>query len=96
MNYKDLQEAIRILGLGERASIGEIKARHKLLVKRYHPDTGNDCDGEMIRKVNAAYRIVLDYVSVYRFSFTEHDFYDQNPEARIWRQFTDDALWGTK
>ena len=50
----------------------------------------------MIRKVNAAYRIVLDYVSEYRFSFAEQEFYDQNPEERIWRQFADDPLWGKR
>jgi len=94
MTFADLQEAIRILGLGERASIREIKARHRELVKRHHPDTGNSSDPEMIRQVNAAYRVLLDYVSGYRFSFAENEFYDQNPEERIWMQFADDPLWG--
>ena len=93
MKYSDLQEAIRVLGVGERASLSEIKARHKVLVKRYHPDAGNDSDQEMIRNVNSAYRMVIDYVSEYRFSFAEQEFYDQNPEERIWRQFADDPLW---
>ena len=48
----------------------------------------------MIRKVNAAYRTVFDYVSEYRFSFAEDEFYEQNPEERIRRQFADDPLWG--
>jgi curved DNA-binding protein CbpA len=96
MTYNELQEAIRVLGVGEKASISEIKTRHRVLVKRYHPDAGNDSDQEMIRKVNAAYRIVLDYVSEYRFSFAEQEFYDQNPEERIWRQFADDPLWGKR
>ena len=96
MTYNELQEAIRVLGVGERASIGEIKTRHRVLVKRYHPDACNNSDQEMIRKVNAAYRVVLDYVSEYRFSFAEQEFYDQNPEERIWRQFADDPLWGKR
>ena len=94
MTYADLQKALRILGLGERATLKEIKARHRELVKRHHPDTGNASDPEMIRKVNAAYRMVFDYVSAYRFSFAEAEFYEQNPEERIWRQFADDQLWG--
>ncbi|OGU13547.1 MAG: molecular chaperone DnaJ [Geobacteraceae bacterium GWC2_53_11] len=93
MTYADLQEALRILGLGERASLKEIKARQRALVKRHHPDTGNSSDPEMIRKVNAAYRIVSEYVSAYRFSFAEDEFYEQNPEERIWMQFADDPLW---
>lgn len=94
MTYAELQESLRVLGLGERSTLGEIKTRHRQLVKRHHPDSGNAGDPEMIRKVNAAYRIVLDYVSEYRFSFAEEEFYEQNPEERIRRQFADDPLWG--
>ncbi|MFZ2948704.1 MAG: J domain-containing protein [Desulfuromonadaceae bacterium] len=96
MTYADLHEALLVLGLGERASIKEIKVRHRELVKRHHPDTGNSDDPEMIRKVNSAYRVLLDYVAAYRFSFAEDEFYEQNPEARIWWQFADDPLWGKK
>lgn len=94
MSYADLQEAIRVLGLGERASLGEIKTRHRELVKRHHPDTGNAEDSATIREVNAAYRFILDYVNAYRFSFGEDEFYEQNPEERIRHQFADDPLWG--
>jgi DnaJ-class molecular chaperone len=96
MTYNDLQEALRVLGLGERASLKEIKARHRELVKRHHPDSGNASEPEIIRQVNAAYRIVYDYVSAYRFSFAEDEFYEQNPEERILMQFADDPLWGKK
>jgi len=58
--------AWRVRGLEERTTLKEIKARHKTLVKRYHLDTGNTNEPEMIQKVNAAYKIVLDYVAVYR------------------------------
>jgi len=93
MTYIDLQKALQVLGLSKRATLKEIKVRHRALVKRYHPDTGNASDPEMIQKVNAAYRILLDYVTEYRFSFEEDEFYEQNPEARIWMQFADDPLW---
>lgn len=96
MSYADLQEAIRVLGVGDRATIREIKTRHRDLVKRYHPDTGNTAEPEMIRQVNAAYRVLLDYVSGYRFSFAEDEFYEQNPEERIRMQFADDPFWGKK
>ena len=96
MTYADLQEARRVLGLEERTSLKEIKARHKELVKRYHPDTGNSNEPEMIRKVNAAYRIIQDYVAVYRFSFSQEEFYEQNPEERLRQQFAHDPVWGAK
>ena len=94
MTYYDLQEALRVLGLGERATLKEIKTRHRELVKRYHPDTGAMDDPDTIRQVNAAYKILRDYVSGYRFSFAENEFYEQNSDARIWMQFADDPLWG--
>jgi DnaJ-class molecular chaperone len=66
------------------------------LVKRYHPDAGDADDPDMIRKINAAYTVIQDYLSGYQFSFTEGEFYEQNPEARLWQQFADDPLWGRK
>ena len=96
MTYAELQEALLVLGLDQRAALKEIKARHRELVKRHHPDTGNAGDPETIRKVNAAYRTVSDYVSAYRFSFAEEEFYEQNPEQQMWRQFADVPLWGNK
>jgi DnaJ-class molecular chaperone len=96
MTYSDLQEALRVMGLGESATLREIKSRHKELVKRHHPDTGNTNEPEMIRKVNAAYQIVLDYVTAYHFSFAQEEFYKQNPEERLWQQFADDPVWGRK
>jgi len=94
MTYADLQEARIVLGLGERATLKEIKTRHRELVKRHHPDTGNTDDPETIRKVNAAYRVLIDYVTAYHFSLAEDEFYEQNPEERLMRQFMDDPLWG--
>lgn len=89
MTYADLQEALRILGLGERTTLRDIKSRHRELVKRHHPDAGNMSEPDAIRKINAAYRIVMDYVSEYRFSFAENEFYEQNPEERVRNQFMD-------
>ncbi|MDD2733706.1 MAG: J domain-containing protein [Desulfuromonadaceae bacterium] len=96
MTYAELQEALRVLGLDKRATLKKIKTRQRELAKRHHPDTGNASDPEIIRQVNAAYRILLDYVSAYSYSFAEDEFYEQNPEERIWMQFSDDPLWGKK
>jgi DnaJ-class molecular chaperone len=93
MTYHELKLALEVFGLGERATLREIKSRHRELAKRHHPDAGNE-DAEPMRKVNAAYRVLLDYVSQYSFSFGEEEFYEQNPEERLRRQFMDDQLWG--
>ena len=94
MTYEELQESLRILGLGQRCSLKEIRSRHRQLVKRHHPDAGNGDDPEPIRRVNAAYRILTDYVTEYRFSFAEEEFYEQNPGERIRQQFMDSPWWG--
>ena len=96
MNYAELQESLLVFGLGERATREEIRARHRELVKRYHPDAGGEHDHEQIRRVNAGYGVLLDYVESYRFSFAEYEFYEQNPDERLRRQFMNDPLWGGK
>jgi len=79
----DLKTSLQLFGFGERDSLREIKARYRALVKRRHPDTDKDSDPETIRQVNAAYRVLTDYVKEYCFSFTEEGFYEQNPEERM-------------
>ena len=96
MTKEELCEAVQILGLRDRLTLNEIKKRHRELVKRYHPDAGNDDDPEKIRKVNAAYRTILDYITEYEFSFEKREFYEQNPEERLRMQFMDVPLWGKK
>ena len=94
MTHAELQEALRTLGIRERSTIREITSRHRELVKRYHPDSGYVAEEETIRSINAAYRLLLDYIEEYRISFTEDEFYEQNPEERIRQQFMTDPLWG--
>lgn len=94
MTYAELQESVAILGLGERCSLKGIKSRYHELVKRCHPDAGNN-DAEVdIRRINEAYRNLMDYVGDYRFSFAEEEFYEQNPDERLRNQFMTDPLWG--
>ncbi len=96
MDYAELQAALKAFGLGERATLKEIKDRHRELVKRYHPDGGEVGDHQAIQEVNAAYGVLRDYIAGYRFSFAEAEFYEQCPEERLRHQFGDDPLWGRK
>lgn len=96
MTFGELQDALRVLGLGERATMKEITVRHRELVKKYHPDNGMVADNERIREINAANRLIFDYLKEYRFSFSEEEFYEQNPEERVRQQFMTDPLWGKR
>lgn len=94
MTFAELREALAVFGLEDRVTLREIRARHRELVKRHHPDVGGEDSGDRIRKINAAYKLIMEYVASYRFSFAEDEFYEQNPEERIRRQFMDDPVWG--
>ena len=95
MEYRELLKAKDVLGLGERATRGEIKGRFRDLARRYHPDTGVEPDRERIREINAAHHLIMEYVGEYRFSFTHEEFLEQNPEERLREQFSSDGLWRT-
>jgi DnaJ-class molecular chaperone len=93
MEYEELRQALEILSLSEKATLRDIKARHRDLVKRFHPDAGGG-EPERIRQINAAYGVLLAYCRDYRFSFTHEEFLAQNPEKRLQQQFAQDPIWG--
>ena len=93
MDYRELKKAIALFGLGERATLNQIKARHRDLAKTHHPDHGEPSAPEMIREINSAYELLCDYCQNYRFSFSEEEFLEQHPEERLRRQFGWDPVW---
>lgn len=56
----DLATAYQTLGLQRDAPADEIKARYRLLVRRYHPDVRGTGNSQKFILVNAAYALVLD------------------------------------
>lgn len=94
MTFAELEAARRLFDLPERATLREIKARHRALVKRFHPDAGGTAEAEPIRRINTAYRVLAEYCAGYRFSFCREEFYEQQPEERLREQFAQDPVWG--
>jgi len=93
MTYRQLREALEVFGLGDRATMVQLKARHRELVKAHHPDQGLCKDPEAIRNINKAHKIIMDYCQSYRFCFSEEEFLAQTPTERIKRQFGWDPVW---
>jgi len=93
MQYTDLVAALQVFAITQPTSLTQLKARHKELVKQYHPDTGCT-DNDKIRQINSAYSILARYCCDYRFSFSHDEFMEQNPEERLREQFADDPVWG--
>jgi hypothetical protein len=96
MTYRNLQDALAVFGIGERATLKQIKARHRALAKIHHPDRGKSDDPLAMQQVNAAYKLLLAYCEGYRFCFSEAEFLEQVPEERLRRQFGWDPVWGGK
>lgn len=94
MTYEDLQEALVELDLPPQATLQLIRERHRQLVREHHPDRGGAAGNEKIRRINAAYRVINDYLSRYRFDFSRKTFMELYPEEKLRRQFYDVGLWG--
>ena len=94
MAYQDLKAALGTFDITERATIEQIKQRHRELVKRHHPDQSDVADLSLIRKINVAYEILTTYCAAYRYCFSEEEYLEQNPGERLRRQFNPDPLWG--
>jgi hypothetical protein len=50
-------EARALLGLGDRAGVGEVRDAHRRLIARVHPDAGGSA--ELATRVNAARDVLL-------------------------------------
>jgi curved DNA-binding protein CbpA len=57
---QQIVDPYRALGVARSATDLEIKAAHRKLVKRYHPDTGSKSDTERFLRVQEAYRVLAD------------------------------------
>lgn len=95
-----IREAADILGIGERASIREIRARYHALVKEWHPDVSDygskDTHDTMVR-INDAYTILMEYCVQYGISFRPEDIRQNGGGAPMdaWmEQYGDDPIWG--
>jgi len=97
--FKDIDEARKILGLGEIATVLEIKERYHKLSLKNHPDKCTDkskseCE-ELFKRINSAYRTLMSYCDSYRYSFTEEDVKEVTGEAfteEHFKRFYDDFI----
>jgi len=98
-NYREIDEARKLIELPERATMQEIKANYRRLMRKWHPDRCGDNSYqcvEMTKKLIAAHEILIAYCKHYRFSFTEEEVAHYSSGEDWWiRRFGDDPLWGS-
>ncbi len=75
-DFKAIEEARKLMGLGEEATQGEIKNAYRKLAHSCHPDKQPDVgedNGERMKRLNKAYKLLVDYCASYKYSFREED-----------------------
>lgn len=76
-DFRKIDEARKILGLGEYATFGEIKEAYRKMVMQYHPDKCRESEKkmceEMFRRIENAHNVLKEYCAACRFSFKEQD-----------------------
>jgi len=83
--FENIDKARKTLGLGETATLAEIKEAYRRLSLKYHPDKCADeekqlCE-EMFKKINKANETLMSYCASYRYSFAEKDVKEVTGEA---------------
>lgn len=92
MNFEELDEARKTLGLGVKASMREVKNAFRKLSKKHHPDMG----GQMkdFKGVCRAYETMMEYIKGYEYSFKIEDVQAQYPEIALEKCFGHDWVGG--
>lgn len=95
INFKQIDGARKILGLGESATLREIKKAYRDLSKKYHPDRCGkkkmkECD-EKMKEINNAYKVLTRYCESYRYSFGREDVKDFY--SKYMKSFAEDWMW---
>jgi curved DNA-binding protein CbpA len=76
-SFEEIDEARRLLELGEVSTLKEIKTVYRRKASRYHPDkcaSGTISESEeMMKRLNQAYKLLQDFCNNYRYTFREED-----------------------
>ena len=88
--FEEIDEARRLLELGEAATLKEVKDSYQRLAHRHHPDkheSATEEDKEMMKKLNWAYKVLTDYCTDYNYSFKKEKVVKTYPNEEDWRKW---------
>jgi len=99
-NFEQINEARKLLGLGEDATLEEIKESFRKFAFKYHPDRCKDkkkkeCE-EMFKKINHANEMLMSYCAGYKYSFKEKDVKRNTMDREFYKHLKKfyDGWWG--
>ena len=86
-DFAEINKSRKILGLGETATLKQIKKAYQKSALKYHPDRCKDkkrkeCE-EMFKKINHANEVLMAYCAGYRYSFEEEDVKGVSPDEEF-------------
>ena len=97
-NFDEIEEARKLLGLGETATLKEIKTAYRGMAQRHHPDKQGGAEtgeNEIMKRLNRAYKLLMDYCADYKYSFRQEDVarvYPEEEDFRAWRDKWFDSI----
>ena len=87
-NFEEIDKARKLLGLGDAVTLKEIKQAYRRMALQYHPDRGKEKqDEEMMKKLNWAYKLLMEYCTNYSYSFKEEDVARTYPRDEYLRKY---------
>lgn len=96
--YQQINAARKMLELLERATMEEIKSSYRSLIRKWHPDRSEENrekSKKMTTKIIAAYRIINDYCTNYKFSFSKEEVNNYLSGEEWWlERFGKNSFWG--
>ena len=96
--WADIQAAAKLLGLGEKASLSEIKKAYRRLSKKHHPDVLKTAKQKAVKvamhELTEGYQTLLKYCAEFRFPLIPGE--NEQLEGEDWwfERFGQDHLWG--
>lgn len=96
--WREILAAKELLGLGDQASMQEIRTRYRQLAKRLHPDLALAAERVKMQEINAAYALLLEYCATVHIPLAPGDEPSRSMEPEEWwfDRFGEDPLWGRK
>ena len=89
-SFEEIEKARKLLGLNQFASLEEMKRAYRKKAFLYHPDKGGSesaQDEEMMKSLNQAYKLLMEYCSQYKYSFKEEDVDRVFPDEAYLRRY---------
>ena len=96
--WAEIKAAAELLGLGDKATLAEIKKAYRRKSKKHHPDlrksTKQGDESVQMHELTESYQRLLQYCAEYRFSFIPGE--NELFEGDDWwfERFGQDHLWG--